>query len=97
MEDTPDMKVRMSADLRAKIMDAASRAGRSLNAEIRMRLEWSFEAEAEHAPERAADARSKLASLRLLSMNLKSNVDPVDQRLCALEEAVGAIKKKLGI
>lgn len=44
MDDAPDMKVRMPADLRARIKEAADEAGRSLNAEIRMRLEWSFDA-----------------------------------------------------
>jgi hypothetical protein len=38
----PDMKLRISAELRQKIEEAAKRNGRTLNGEINLRLEASF-------------------------------------------------------
>ena len=41
----PDpVSLRLPEPLKSSIQHAANQAGRSLNAEIRMRLEWSFEA-----------------------------------------------------
>ena len=41
----PDpVSLRLPEPLKSSIQQAANQAGRSLNAEIRMRLEWSFEA-----------------------------------------------------
>lgn len=37
------ISMRLPEELKSSLTDAANKAGRSLNAEIRMRLEWSFE------------------------------------------------------
>ena len=43
-EIPPDMKLRISIDLRQKIEEAAKRNGRTMNGEITLRLETSFAA-----------------------------------------------------
>jgi hypothetical protein len=42
IELAPDMKLRISVELRQKIEEAAKRNGRTLNGEINVRLEASF-------------------------------------------------------
>lgn len=42
IELAPDMKLRISVELRQKVEEAAKRNGRTLNGEINVRLEASF-------------------------------------------------------
>ncbi len=42
IEIAPDMKLRISVELRQKIEEAAKRNGRTMNGEINVRLEASF-------------------------------------------------------
>lgn len=78
-------------------LDAVAEAnGRSLNAEITERLEWSLAAEKDFARYRAAtDAHSKLAAQRVLSANLSDQTDPIVNRLKVLENEIAAIKAHL--
>lgn len=78
-------------------LDAVAEAnGRSLNAEITERLEWSLAAEKDFAEYRAAtDARSKLVAQRVLSANLTGRSDPVEERFRGLESEVSALKDRL--
>ncbi|MEP9373868.1 Arc family DNA-binding protein [Mesorhizobium sp. KR1-2] len=45
IEIAPDMKLRISVELRKKIEEAAKQNGRTMNGEINVRLEASFAAE----------------------------------------------------
>lgn len=45
IEIAPDMKLRISVELRQKIEEAAKRNGRTMNGEINVRLEASFATE----------------------------------------------------
>lgn len=80
-------------------LDAVAEAnGRSLNAEITERLEWSLAAEEDFAAYRAnVDHRSTLAARRLLNIRGTGDLDPAEARLQALEEDVAALKTKLGL
>jgi hypothetical protein len=53
MRNPPDMKVRLSADLRQKIEDAARQNNRTMNSEIVARLELSFR---QHDPHSGASS-----------------------------------------
>jgi len=74
MEKTPpDMKVRLSADLRRKIVDAAQENNRTLNSEIVFRLEASFrDGPGQSAP--AVDQASELEALRTRVQALETRV-----------------------
>jgi Arc-like DNA binding domain len=49
LRNAPDMKVRLSADLRQKIENAARENNRTMNSEIAARLERSFRLQDQHA------------------------------------------------
>ena len=89
MDDSPDMKVRMPAALRARIAETAKEAGRSLNAEIRMRLEWSFEAGFDGTPTDkmlATEIESLRIELRTGLFELKKKMKGFDAYIEALIE-----------
>jgi hypothetical protein len=56
VKTAPDMKIRLSPDLRREIELAATANNRTMNAEIVMRLEQSFRAESPAASKAALDA-----------------------------------------
>lgn len=81
MEKTPpDMKVRLSADLRRKIADAAQENNRTLNSEIVFRLEASFR-DGMNPPALAIDQASEIETLRarVEALESKLNAIPADQ------------------
>lgn len=80
----PDMKLRLSAELRQRIEKAAKQNNRTMNGEIVARLEASF---------REEDERSKLAAQRVLSMRLTDTPDPTHARLTKLEDEFAKLKK----
>jgi len=93
MEKTPpDMKVRLSADLRRKIADAAQDNNRTLNSEIVFRLEASFRGDAAQAV--PVDQASELETLRaqLRALESKLNAIPADQ-LEAFTELMKGLKR----
>lgn len=95
-EKRPDpVSLRFPIELREKLDHVAKKSGRSLNSEIRMRLEWSFAAEVDftkHEAER--DARSERAAQRILRANLTNRPDPIEERFKELEARVAKLEKE---
>src|ERR1700722_394700 len=88
---TPDMKVRLSADLRLKIEDAARRNNRTMNSEIVARLEQSFRGESVAvSPLPSADHDERLAKIEqvVISMLVNDRFDTLASRVSALEKFV---------
>jgi Arc-like DNA binding domain len=88
---TPDMKVRLSADLRLKIEDAARRNNRTMNSEIVARLEQSFRGESVAvSPLPSADHDERLAKIEqvVVSMLVNDRFDTLASRVSALEKFV---------
>jgi hypothetical protein len=83
----PDMKVRMSSDLRQKIKDASDANNRTMNAEIVARLEASF---AEGWLERAQQSPLIRMEKRLIGVQAQvdGRMDEFEQRIAALEAKV---------
>ncbi|WAJ26272.1 Arc family DNA-binding protein [Antarcticirhabdus aurantiaca] len=84
----PDpISMRLPEELKASLAEAAGQAGRSLNAEIRMRLEWSFEAGFDgQASDKmlANEVESLRAELRGSVANLNAEIEALNQRLRAV-------------
>lgn len=82
-------------------LDALAEAnGRSLNAEITERLEWSLTAETEFAAfEQQKDERSKLAFKRLMNIGTAdaAEIDELQRRVEALEAFAAQASEILGI
>lgn len=83
------VSLRFPAILREKIDNAAKQAGRSLNAEIRMRLEWSFDGSFDgNATDKMLEneVESLRAELRGAVHNLNETIKGLQARLSALEQ-----------
>lgn len=75
----PDpVSLRLPEPLKSSIQQAANQAGRSLNAEIRMRLEWSFDAGFDGQSAPAIDRASELAALKERFSRLEALVAKLD-------------------
>jgi hypothetical protein len=82
IRNAPDMKVRLSADLRRKIETAAKDNNRTMNAEIYVRLEQSFRKEGRAvSPVQSPDLEKRLARLERF-------MESIENRLSALEKRV---------
>jgi len=95
--DEPLLRIRVPDELKARLEAAKDTNRRSLNAEIRMRLEWSFDAGfdgGQSAP--AVDQASELETLRAqvralesrIPFNLVEQLNRVDALLNQLEGKV---------
>jgi hypothetical protein len=79
----PDMKVRLSGDLRQKIESAARRNNRTMNSEIVARLEQSFREELRAvSPLQSPDLEERLEKLERFTVSV------VVARLSALEKRI---------
>jgi Arc-like DNA binding domain len=78
-EEAPDMKVRLSGDLRNKIESAARSNNRTMNAEIMFRLEQSF------TP--SSDQEKRLSALErgAVALIFDERFDSLERRLSAVE------------
>ncbi len=93
---TPDMKVRLSADLRQKIERAAQANNRTMNAEIVQRLERSFWDENQPTATMPAglDYEERLSALENLVKLIHSRrLDAMDLRLIKIGESVDKLHK----
>jgi hypothetical protein len=89
--NAPDMKVRLSAELRQKIEVAARRNNRTMNSEIVARLEQSFREEAVTAgPLPSTDHEERLAKVEQVIISMLT-----DYRLDTLTSRVSALEKRL--
>lgn len=82
----PDMKLRLSTDLRRKIEEAAKRNNRTLNAEIVMRLEQAFATDGTwlDAVNASPSVRAE-RSLLALEARLADRIEDLEARMQALE------------
>ncbi|MFZ6695860.1 Arc family DNA-binding protein [Stenotrophomonas acidaminiphila] len=91
--NTPDtqFKLRLPAELKAKLDDQAAAAGRSLSAEIVYRLELSFAAgQYRGAAEQGLGLATQLAeTVKVLQRQLKER-DEAMQRMSAFIDTMGA-------
>jgi Arc-like DNA binding domain len=89
LRNVPDMKVRLSADLRQKIERAAERNNRTMNSEIVARLEQSFREEG-HAvsPLPSTDHEERLGKLEqvVITMMFDERHEVLASRVSALEK-----------
>jgi hypothetical protein len=96
----PDMKVRVSPELRSLIEAASKVNERTLNAEIAARLQWSFDkgydagAEVEAVREGAL-ARIQASPIIRLEKQLIRDKAELERQIDDLAEEVEAIKKQL--
>lgn len=92
--DEPLLRIRVPDELKVRLEAAKDANRRSLNAEIRMRLEWSFEAGFAGQPASAVDQASELETLRaqLRALEDKLNAIPTDQ-LEAFTELMQGLKR----
>lgn len=81
-EIAPDMKLRISKELRAKIEKAARENGRTLNGEINVRLEQSFD----------SDLNSAIEELQSVVKMLLSDVDRLKYDYGILEVKVSHLE-----
>jgi hypothetical protein len=89
LRNAPDMKVRLSADLRKKIERAAERNNRTMNSEIAARLEHSFlEEAAAVSPLPSTDHEERLGKLEqvVISLIYDERHEVLASRVCALEK-----------
>jgi hypothetical protein len=89
IRNAPDMKVRLSADLRLKIEDAARLNNRTMNSEIVARLEHSFRAEdVAVSPLPSAGYEKRLAQVEqvIMSMIIDARFDTLASRVTVLEK-----------
>jgi hypothetical protein len=85
----PDMKIRLSADLRQRIETAARNNNRTMNAEIGARLEQSFRKEG-RATSPVQSFEERLARLEGVVLDLL-NDDPFN----TVAERVSAVEKRI--
>jgi hypothetical protein len=91
IRNTPDMKVRLSADLRQKIQKAAERNNRTMNSEITARLEQTFLEEVPAvSPLPSTDHEERLGKLEQVVINMI-----YDERHEVLVSRVAALEKLL--
>jgi Arc-like DNA binding domain len=84
LRNAPDMKVRLSADLRQKIETAARGNNRTMNAEISARLEQSFRVERRVVrPVQTSVLEQRVAKLE---RSIVSVVADIAEKLSALEK-----------
>jgi hypothetical protein len=91
IRNAPDMKVRLSADLRQKIENAAHRNNRTMNSEIVARLEQSFREESVTvSPLPSTDHEGRLAKVEqvVISLLFDERHDGLESRVSALEKFV---------
>jgi Arc-like DNA binding domain len=89
IRNAPDMKVRLSADMRQKIESAAGRNNRTMNSEIVARLEQSFREEGVAvSPLPFADHEERLAKLEqvIIAMLTDFRLDKLATRVSELEK-----------
>ena len=91
MIEDAQMKLRLTAELKAQIEAAARENNRSLNGEIVSRLTQSFQPTAE------TDARSELAALRIRRANFGAGPDAIEDSLRLLEERVDQNSKDIAL
>jgi hypothetical protein len=91
----PDMKVRISADLREKIEKAARENNRTMNAEIVARLERSFREDTREAP--AAPLLSPNQDTRIAQLEQIVIGIMLDERLDKMANRVAELEKRLNI
>jgi Arc-like DNA binding domain len=92
IRNAPDMKVRLSADLRQKIERAAVRNNRTMNSEIAARLEQSFREEGSAvSPLPSTDHEERLGKIEQFVISMI-----FDERHDALASRVSALEKRLG-
>lgn len=84
----PDMKIRLSADLRRKVEEAAKRNNRTMNSEIAARLEASFRDDDGTAPDEIENLRVSLRAEAIERQALESRLHHMELRLRALEGRV---------
>ena len=88
----PDMKIRLSADLRQRIETAARNNNRTMNAEIGARLEQSFREKGRRvvSPVQSPGLEERLEKLegRLLDLLLEDPFGTLAKRVSALEKRV---------
>ena len=86
IKTAPDMKVRLSAELREKIEISATKNNRTMNAEIAARLEGSYRDEGRIAPA-THDQEERLSAIEraLISIIWDKRFNELDERLAALE------------
>lgn len=90
-KNAPDMKVRLSADLRRDIESAARRNNRTLNSEIVARLEQSFREEGRAvSPLPSPDQEERIAKLERAVFSLI-----VDERMDTMAAKISALEKRL--
>jgi hypothetical protein len=92
IKNAPDMKVRLSADLREKIKTTARVNNRTMNAEIVARLEQSFREEVRGvSPLPSPDQEERLAKLEkvVIAFLTDERLDAMANRLAALEHRFG--------
>ena|SRR5271157_5957062 len=89
----PDMKVRLSADLREKIESAARSNNRTMNSEIVARLERSFREDAHAAgPLLPPDQEKRLTQLEQLVIEIMG-----DDRLDKMANRVAELERRLNV
>ncbi len=85
----PDMKIRVSPAMRSMIEAARNLSGRTLNAEIVARLEWSFDKGYDAENETKAAERSALEKIQASPViRLEKQIIAMDARLEGEIEAV---------
>lgn len=79
----PDpISLRLPESLKTKLQQSANEAGRSVNAEIRMRLEWSYEGGFEGEP-----SDNMLAGeIETLRAELRASVKTMSEEIAKLKE-----------
>jgi hypothetical protein len=90
IRNAPDMKVRLSADLRQKVETAARDNNRTMNAEIFARLEQSFREGRTVNPLQSPDLEKRLDRLErfMTDVILDERMDRMEGRLSKLEKRV---------
>ena len=90
-KNAPDMKVRLSADLRQEIERAAQRNNRTMNSEIVARLEQSFREEGRAVSSLPSpELEVRIAKLETAVFSLI-----VDERMDAMASRISALEKRL--
>jgi hypothetical protein len=86
--DAPDMKVRLSADLRGKIETAARSSNRTMNAEIAARLEQSF------APSSGLEKRLSDLESAVIAMMFDQRFEVIEKRLATVEGSLNKTDRR---
>lgn len=84
MSKSDPISLRLPEALKASLQQASADAGRSLNAEIRMRLEWSFSSSFDGKP----SDRMLANEIESLRTELRGHATATNERLKILERAL---------